>query len=290
MRSSLGIAVLAGLALLAAAPAQADWKKDYDRGLKAVESGQWAEAESAFRAALAEDPQPNARKRFQGVVLKLYVPHYYAGLAAYRRGNCSDAMALWQHGPTNAVLATQDELLATKRKGEADCTQKLAAAAKPAAPVAATTTPTETPKPTAGTTTTQPSTPPVTPPKTPASTPMAPVAQVPKPAAPKPEAPAATPAAAPAPLVTAVEAYLAGRYATVTQFDPAALADGRARAQGFLLRAASRYTLAQLAEGDAAQLEQARRDVRAARSANAALTPDEAAFSPRFRAFWRETR
>ena len=67
MRNRFALAAAVLLALGAGA-AQADWKKDYDRGLKAIEQGQWAEAEAAFRAALADDPEPNARKRFQGVV------------------------------------------------------------------------------------------------------------------------------------------------------------------------------------------------------------------------------
>jgi hypothetical protein len=76
----------------------------------------------------------------------------------------------------------------------------------------------------------------------------------------------------------------------VIQLDPSSLSDGRARAQAHLLRAAARFTLAQLGEGDAAALDLARRDVRAARAANAALTPDEVLFSPRFRNFWRDSR
>jgi hypothetical protein len=282
MRSNLAFAAAIGLALCAGA-ARADWKKDYDRGLKAIEAGQWAEAEAAFRAALADDPEPNARKRFQGVVMKPYVPHHYAAVAAWRGGDCAAALEYWSHGPTSTVVASQPELQAMKSKGTGECNQKLAAAAKPAPPVAAV----AKPQPPAATPVRPPvSTPPPAAAK-PTPPPAATVATAPRPEA-KPAAPATV--AAPAALVSAVEAYLAGRYAAVAQLDPAALADGRAKAQGFLLRAASRYTLAQLAEGDAAQLEQARRDVRAARSANAALNPDETAFSPRFRAFWRETR
>jgi tetratricopeptide (TPR) repeat protein len=283
MRSRAALAGAIVLALVAA-PAAADWKKDYDRGLKAIEDGQWAEAESAFKAALADDPEPNARKRFQGVVMKPYLPHYYAGLAAYRQNDCADALQFWEHGPTRTIVATQPALESVRSKGVADCTQKIAAAGKPAVPVASTTTPATTPATTAAAPP-KPTAAPVTPPKaTPAPTP--PPATVAT--APKPEPPSAAPA--PAALVSMVEAYLAGRYAAVAQLDPATLADGRAKAQGFLLRAASRYTLAQLAGDDAATLEQARRDVRSARSANAALNPDETAFSPRFRAFWRETR
>lgn len=279
------LALFAAVALaLGAGAAHADWKKDYDRGLKAIEAGQWAEAESAFRAALADDPAPNARKRFQGVVMKVYVPHHYAGVAAWRRGDCAAALDLWSHGPTNAVVATQPELQAAKSKGTVECNQKLAAATKPP-PVVASVPPPVTPT----------AAPTAAPTRPPASTPSPPAVTKPTPppaatvaTAPKPVAPASAPP--PTALVSAVDAYLAGRYAAVVQLDPAVLADGRAKAQGFLLRAASRYTLAQLSDGDAAQLEQARRDVRAARSANASLNPDETAFSPRFRAFWRETK
>src|SRR5687768_6389543 len=100
MRSRLALAFAIGLALVTGA-VRADWKKDYDRGLKAIEDGQWAEAEAAFRAALADDPEPNARKRFQGVVMKPYVPHHYAGVAAWRAGDCAAALDYWRHGPTS---------------------------------------------------------------------------------------------------------------------------------------------------------------------------------------------
>ena len=57
-----------------------------------------------------------------------------------------------------------------------------------------------------------------------------------------------------------------------------------------MLRAAARHSQAELAGGDPAQYEQARSDVRAAKAANASLTPDAALFPPRFRAFWQQTR
>src|SRR5690606_20793187 len=111
MRASLAASLLLALACGgAASPAFADWRKDYDRGLKALAEGRHAEAESAFRSALAEDAQPNARKRFQGVVVKLYVPHYYAGLAAYRQGNCAQALQDWRNADSAAVVAGQPEL------------------------------------------------------------------------------------------------------------------------------------------------------------------------------------
>ena len=272
--------------MLPAAQAGADWRNDYDRGLKAIDAGRWAEAESAFRAALGDDPQSNARKRFQGVVIKAYVPHYYAGLAAYRQGNCQRALEYWNNASSSAVVAGLADLRGVQSSAISDCNTRLASNTRPPPPVATTVTP---PPPAAATPTTT---------KPPASTPTRPVATTQtSPATPtKPPAevakpPVAATSPAPAALVAALDSFLAGRYAAVTQFDPATLADGRSRAQGHLLRAASRFTLAQLAGGDTTtQLDQARRDVRAARSANASLTPDETLFSPRFRTFWRESR
>lgn len=269
---------LAVAALCVVTAAQADWKKDYDRGVKAAESGNWAEAESAMRAALAEDARPDARKRFQGVVYKVYVPHHYAGLAAYRQGDCRQAMEFWGNAANASVVSGIAALNATQSKGIADCNAKLASTpARPPAPVV-------TPPPRAPT----PSKPieqvvTIAPAKPPVTTPANPV-----PARPVPVVPSAAPA--PAALVQNVESFLAGRYSAVAQSDPNALGDARAKAQGYLLRAASRHMLAELAGGDARQLEQARADVRAARGANASLAPDETLFSPRFRAFWSATR
>lgn len=289
MRASRTLALgLALLGALAAPDAQADWRKDYDRGLKAVEDGAWADAEAAFRSALNEDGQPNARKRFQGVVIKLYVPHYYAGLAAYRQGNCQRALDYWGNAASAAVVAGQAELNSVQSRATADCRTRLAATAAPApAPVVAATKPpvSQVPPPPAST---RPASTPTTSTATPSPTKPSAIVTAPAKPAPTPVEPAkaaATPA--PAALVTAVEAYLAGRYAAVVQVDPAGLPDARAKAQALLLRAASRYALSELGQ-DPRLLEMARQDVRAARAASGTLTPDEVIFSPRFRAFWRQ--
>lgn len=276
MRSRLALATLA---LCAAGAAQADWKKDYDRGVKAAESGNWAEAGSAMRAALAEDAEPNARKRFQGVVYKVYVPHHYAGLAAYKQGDCRAAMQFWNNAANASVVSGIAALNSVQGAGIRDCNAKLASNTAPGTPVATTTPPPVT---------TPPTKPPVTTPvatttKPPVATPTKPPETAPA----KPPVPSAGPA--PAALVQSVDAFIAGRYSAVAASDPATFGDARAKAQGFLLRAAARYTLAQLAGGDPA-LDPARADVRAARAANASLAPDEALFSPKFRAFYSATR
>jgi hypothetical protein len=266
-RAALAVALVAGLW---SGMVHADWRRDYDRGMKAVQQQDWAGAEAAFRSALSEDPDANARKRFQGVVVKVYVPHYYAGLAAYRQGNCARALEYWNNAGSAAVVSGIADLASTQRSGVQDCTGKLASSSKPSAPVAS----------------------PPPPPPVVKTTPPPPVRQPPPPAKPpvaSPEKPVAAVSAPPS-LVVAIGQFLTGDYVALDRFDPATMPDARSRAQALLLRAASRFTRAQLKDDGAALLDQARADVRSARAANAALSPDESAFSPRFRAFWRETR
>jgi hypothetical protein len=287
MRSRLAYAVAA---LCVASAASADWKNDYDRGVKAAADGNWAEAEAAMRSAIAQEAKPSERKRFQGVVHKVYVPHYYAGLAAWRQGDCRAALDFWSNRDSKEVVALIGELNATQNKGVADCNAKLAAADQPQPPVATVTPPVSaaTPKPDTPvvTSTTRPDTPLATT-TAPTRPPAAPAAKPPQAPTTEPRVPVAGPA--PAALVQSLESFLAGRYADVVASDPNGFGDDRAKAQGFLLRAAARYTLAQLS-GNEAPLDTARADVRAARAANGGLTPDELLFSPRFRTFWSATR
>ena len=294
--------------LLASGSAAADWKREYDRGLKAIDDGNWSEAEARFAQALREDGTPAERKRFEGVRFNHYVPHYFAGLAAFRAGDCAKAVEYWSHAPTDAVLGKLSELRAEQQRGLATCRTRLAQAAPPpatpatATAPASTTTPASTAPSTAASTTRPPSTGTPTTPAT--GTPQRPVAST-APTAPPPVATTRPPASTTAPATTAqsaaggtapallrstVEAYLAGRYADVQRVDASAAADSRARAQLHLLRAAAAFTLANVnGDGDAA-LEAARREVRAARAVQGNLSPDPVLFSPRFRSFWQQTR
>jgi hypothetical protein len=309
MRSSSRVLLVLALASVAL-PASADWKRDYDRGTRAFEKQNWSEAEAAFRAALSEEPVPDARKRFQGVRTAVYVPHYYAGVAAWRQGACERAMQYWSNPASTAVVGGITKLDAEQERGVSDCRRKLASTAAPtpgatvatsSAPTSASTAP-STPAPAATTSgkpsatstttpasTTKPATPAQTPPAAapPRTTPSAPAVAPTKPVA----APAqSTSSPAPAPLVAAVEQYLGGQYATLLQLDPARLSDGRSRAQAHLLRAAAHHATGVLEGSLDAQLDAIRREIRSARAANASLQPDAALFSPRFRALWQQTR
>lgn len=291
------------VALVGAGVARADWKDDYGRGVRAASGGDWAQVEARMRAAMAEEPGPIARARLYGQRFDPYIPRYYLGLAAYRQGRCADAVREWGDAATRAIWSASAELARVANAGLAECQTRLAQAG-PAPGGAA-----SAPAPAAGPATGAPDgaartdAPPargVPAPAEPVATTRAPGATGNPPpsgaparaAAPPPGAAAAAPATrAPAALLAALDAYLAGRYEAVVAVDPATLAEPRARAHALLLRAAARHTQAQLRGADgAALLDQAAADVRAARALDAQLSPDPALYSPRFRAFWAQTR
>lgn len=94
-------------------------------------------------------------------------------------------------------------------------------------------------------------------------------------------------------LLPLVQAHLNGDHATLLGWrgDRALEQLPEAQAQALLLRAAARYESYVLGgERDLALAEAAREDVRAARAAQQSLTPPAKAFSPRFRAFYSQTR
>lgn len=283
--------------------------REYDRGLQAVKQEDWAEAERRFSAAIREDPQPQEWRRFQGVVYRPYVPHYYAGLAAFRRGDCQTAMQYWSHPATVTELGKPrlQEERAEHQRGVGACQTRLAAASpKPpgqtapaaAAPASASSGQSGGSRPSGSTAasapaaTAAPSTPAVAEVRPPPAA-AKPVAQTARPtASPAATRPTASPApVAPAALRGAVEAWLGGRYTDLLRVDAAALSDARGRAQLHLFRAAAAHALAlQAGQAEGGGLDNARQEVRAARAAQSSLRPDEVLFSPRFRAFWQQTR
>lgn len=268
-------ALAAAVALTLAMPAAADWMRDYQQGKKAFEDGDFAAAETAMNNALRQDNKASARRRFQGTTFAPYLPHFYAGMAAYRQGACDRALGLFQSPANLAVLGEVADLASQQDRALGDCQAKIAAAQtpKPVEPpvqVAIATPPKPTPVPPP-----QP-TPVVKPPPVPTPTVAAPVVAVGSPA--------------PALLASAVDAYLTGRYADIERSNPSALPSPRDRAQLLLFRAAARFLAAELSGGTTTTLDTARADIRAAKQVQPALQPDAALFSPRFRMFWRDTR
>ncbi len=266
------------LTLLAAAlSARADFKQTYARGLEAASDGKWSEVEARMREALAEESTPAAKMKIYGMRFEPYIPKYYLGLAAYRQGNCRVATDNWSDGATRAIIAGDSKLSGVISAGLNDCEAKLAATNKPpvtppVAPTNAQTVAQQSP----------PTKPPVTPPVTP------PVNK------PPPQTPPTTPpvaSTAPAALVNALDAYVAGRYEQASNLDVAQFADTRARFHALLVRSAARHVLAQLrGEAGAALLAQAQADIRAAKGLNPSAQPDSALYSPRYRQLYSATR
>lgn len=255
--------------VMLSAPARADWKDDYARGLEAVQNAQWADAARYMQSALADNAEPAKRVRLYGQRWETYAPQHYAGLAAYKQGNCAAAQRLWSSASNRSFTAGMTDLAAVEAQANKDCDVRLASQAKPAIePVASVpprSEPAVTPKP--------------TPPKP----------EPPK-AKPKPveQAPARQVARAPSAadqLRPLLEAYLAGNYETVVRLSARGTATGKLGAQMQLLRAAAAYREAALAGNDKA-LATARAAVNAARQSDPSLRPDATFFPPRFLSFY----
>lgn len=294
-------ACLAAAALCVATLAHADYKDNYALGLKAYNDGDYAKARELMQQALAEHPEPAARIRLYGQRWEPYLPQYYLGMVAFKQGDCATALAQWNAPANRQVVAQLAEINGAQQRDAAACEQKVVAKVE------------DKPKP-------QPAAPEVPPAKTivaenPSARPASPPPVAPKPAdvatepaavpakrvdvaVAKPAPPVTTPPvvkppppsnAPPAPLEEAFDNYLAGRYAKVVRLNPESLTDTRARFHAYVVRAAARFTLAQISD-DNSELDGARADARAARALDGRTTPDAALFSPRFRTFFLESR
>ena len=274
---------LTALALLAvAAAAHADYKTDYTKGLEAYKDGKYVEARKLMQQALDEHDEPAAKIRFYGQVFGSYLPQHYVGLVAFKMGDCATALNQW-NSPANRQIAAQlPEIGGEEQRNAATCGKTVAKTedkpSRPPEPVTKTTGPENPPTKTVVA----------------VNTPPKPVAPPPKPPEPSVKTiPIEKPAVVvkntpPEPLVEAFDNYLAGRYSDVARINPDAYADTRSRFHAYLVRAASRYTLARIS-ADQEMLKSARADAAAARALDSRTTPDSTLFSPGFRAFFQES-
>lgn len=263
------------LALLAvAAAAHADYKTDYSHGLEAYKDGKYAEARQLMQQALDEHAEPAAKIRFYGQVFGPYLPQHYVGLAAFKLGDCTTALAQWSSPANREIAAQLPEIGGEEQRNAATCAPKVVAKTE------------EKPKPTE---------PVIPPPKTVSVENTAPKPVLPPPVkpvvAPIEKPPVEKPVVAarntpPEPLLQAFDNYLAGRYAEVARINPDAYTDTRSRFHAYLVRAASRYTLSRIA-ADEEMLKNARADAAAAHALDANATPDATLFSPGFRTFFQ---
>ncbi len=274
MRASDFLRPLLVLAALFAAPALADWKDDYARGLAAAREGRWAEVSRLMQSALAGNAQPAARLRLYGQRYEVYAPQHYLGLAALRSGGCAGALR-WVNDPAHrSFVAGNAALAGVEASGRSDCGSAIAAETKPPAtpPVA------ETKPPLAKT---PPAKPPGTPTRPPAEPTQRPVVQAPPAESPKPVANSAGDMLRPA-----IDAYLAGRYAEVLRLTAKQDANARIGWHQQTLRAASAWQLSQLDGAASDSATTARNAATAARKLDPARRPDAAFYPPRFLTFF----
>lgn len=270
-RARAACALAACLLAFLATPVLADWKDDYARGLEAVQGGNWTDAARYMQSAIDGNDEPAGRVRLYGQRWETYVPRHYAGLAAYKQGDCAAAQRLWSNAAHRAFISGRSDLAAVEAQANKDCDVRLASQAGPAGETVASVPPR-----------TEPVAPKPAPPE-----PQPPKAQPPraqtKPAAEAPARQARTPSAADQ-LRPLVEAYLAGKYASVVRLSARAQ-PGKLGAQMQLLRAAAAYREAALTGSDE-PLATARAAARAARESDPSLRPDATYFPPRFIDFY----
>lgn len=103
----LAIWSLIGLTLLSL-PAAADFRDDYKSGIEALESGEWSQAASFFRQAVAERPEEKARLS-RSPFSRRYLPHFYLGQALLGMGDCDAALAAWAESESQGVVSRLPE-------------------------------------------------------------------------------------------------------------------------------------------------------------------------------------
>lgn len=119
------------LALLAAAPAFADYRTRYIDGRDAAKRGDWAKARQQMQGAIAERADPAARARLAGNFQEPYVPHYYLGLASAKLGDCAGAVKAFEHPASKSVVAGLPDLASVQAAELLKCRTLLAQGDKP---------------------------------------------------------------------------------------------------------------------------------------------------------------
>jgi hypothetical protein len=280
LRRALLVVLIAACAL----PAHADYKRSYALGVDAYGAGKLDDAEKLMKEALADEATPAAKVKLYGMRFEPYVPQFYLGMLAYKRGDCAGAMRYWEMPGVNAIVSADGSMSSQAAGGQRDCKAKLGPS------VAATN-----PEPTQVT----------PPPKPPEPKPTPPPEPKPTPPEPKPTPPTPTPTPTPIPtpppkpsvvdapneLVAALDSFLLGRYKDAANVDPSKLTDSRAKYHALLVRAAARHVMGLLqGESGSSLIAQAQADVRAAKALQPGASPDASVFSPRFRQFYTATR
>ncbi|MGA9420719.1 MAG: hypothetical protein WBW61_00010, partial [Rhodanobacteraceae bacterium] len=233
-----GVAIVLACAYLGTA--LADWRDDYARGLEAIHDGKWSEARRYMQSAVAGNATPAKRVRLYGQRYETYAPQHYAGLAAYKLGDCSAALRYWDTPAATAFSASAADLGAAESRARSDCAARNVASAQPPTPATSPSTTSTSPTATPPEPVPKPSS------KSPAVVRTPPHRPAPKPAAQPPRPPSPTEILRPL-----LDAYLAGKYSEVIRLSGQVQAEGTLRWHVEILRAAAAYREAGLGNDDA---------------------------------------
>ncbi|MEM9302126.1 MAG: hypothetical protein AAGE01_08455 [Pseudomonadota bacterium] len=114
------LSTLLALALLTAAPlASADFKRDYQEALEAIEDGDYGTARESLEAAIADEPGAKDKMRSYGMRFIPYVPHFYLGEALYNLGDCAGAVAAYDEAMSQGIIQGLDEFPALQQNRDA---------------------------------------------------------------------------------------------------------------------------------------------------------------------------
>ena len=99
--------ILLLLIAIPAAAAQEKWWEAYNRGLKAVNSKNYADGAAALQKAIAEMPSEgtSVRTRNENIV---YVPHFWLGIAKFNLGDVDGSLREWKTSEEQGAIEKTD--------------------------------------------------------------------------------------------------------------------------------------------------------------------------------------
>ncbi|MGH9390689.1 MAG: hypothetical protein ACRD1Z_13820 [Vicinamibacteria bacterium] len=74
----------------------AEWYRDYENGVKAVEAGRYREAIPLLESARSSGTRPGRQVRYYGTRFGEFYPYVYLGTAYLGVGDCENAVKMFQ--------------------------------------------------------------------------------------------------------------------------------------------------------------------------------------------------
>lgn len=99
--------ILLLLIAIPAAAAQEKWWEAYNRGIKAVNSKNYAEGAAALQKAIAETPSESTAVRTRNEII-VYVPHFWLGIAKFNLGDVDGALREWKTSEDQGAIEKTD--------------------------------------------------------------------------------------------------------------------------------------------------------------------------------------